>query len=154
MTYFDPMQGWTSPEEEYIGDTGADLKTVIASIADPTNETFVQVDQLLYDYFNIVRHGETTHLTKKVEWILNDTATGKITVSYKDSAEWFDDVYTDELPKWLLISILRTIQRHKPLGDQKADETIAWVNDLEARYVQRPRYEYAQHLGMEDDDDY
>jgi hypothetical protein len=35
----------------------------------------------------------------------------------------------------LLLAILRTIQRKKPLGDQEADETISAVRDVEFTYA-------------------
>jgi len=79
---------------------------------------------------------------------------GRVYVSYQDGGEWFDDCYTDELPLWLLLSILRAIRRRKPLGDQAADETIAQVYDLGAEYVQKaptlPHYaSYVEDQGDE-----
>ncbi|MGA7075613.1 MAG: hypothetical protein WBZ42_03575 [Halobacteriota archaeon] len=136
MSFFSESEGrWVVPEDERIGDTTADLKSVIGALSNPTNETFVKVDQLLYDYFHLVRHGETRHLSKNAEWILNDSPTGKITVSFKDGSEWFDDCYTDELPLWLLLAILIAIQRRKPLGDQSADDITKHVRDAEAEFI-------------------
>jgi hypothetical protein len=138
--FFSDTEGrWINPEDEYIGNTGADLKTIIAALSNPTNETFDKIDQLLYDYFVLIRHGETTHTHKNVEWFLNESATGKVTISYKDGSTWADDCFSDELPMWLLLSILRAIQRRKPLGDQKADEVIKDVRDAEADFVQHRR---------------
>jgi hypothetical protein len=137
-SFFSDREGrWINPEDEFIGDLTADLKAIIAGLADPTNELFVKVDQLLYDYFALLQHGETSHLTKKVEWILFESPTGRVTITYKDGSEWFDECWSDELPKWLLNAILRKLQRSKPLGDQKADEVIKDVRDAEADYVEK-----------------
>jgi hypothetical protein len=120
-SYFDSKEGrWVTPEYEIIGDTGANLKTVIASLATDKPD-YDGVDQLFYKYFVLIRHGETTHTHKTVEWFLNESVTGTVTVSFKDGSTWEDDCYCDEIPMWLLLSILRAIQRRKPLGDLEAD---------------------------------
>jgi len=138
-SYFDSKEGrWVNPEDEYIGNTEANLKTIIASLA-TNNPDYDGVDEALDKYFIIVRHGETTHTRETVEWFLNEGATGKVTISYKDGSTWEDDCFCDEIPMWLLLSILRAIQRRKPLGDGQTDETIKKVRALETACVRTKR---------------
>ena len=135
-SFFSDSRGaWIDPENEVIGDLNADLKTIIAGLSNPSNETWVKVDQLLYDYFELIRHGETRHLGKNIEWVLFESAVGRVLISFKDGSEWVDEAMSDELPKWLLNAILRQIQRRKPLGDVKADEVLKEVRDVEAEYI-------------------
>jgi hypothetical protein len=116
-------------------DDEASLKAVLAALANPSYETWVKVDQLLYVYFELIRHGETRHLSKNIEWVLFESAVGRILISYKDGSEWVDEAMSEEVPKWLLNAILRQIQRRKPLGDVKADEVLKEVRDVETEYI-------------------
>jgi hypothetical protein len=139
--YFDQDVGeWTCTEDKVTSNTGVNLKTVktvIASLSTLSTDKadFDGVDELLYKYFELIRHGETTHSRKPYEWSLNEGLAGTVTISYNDGSEWFDDCFVDEVPMWLLLSMLRAIQRKKPLGDQKADETIKKVQDADSDYV-------------------
>jgi len=135
--YFDPGAGrWITPEDEFIGDTGASVKDIIAELHDPSNDTYDRIDWALYTYYSMIRHGETSHLGKRVEWFLNEEL-GHVYISFKDNGEWFDDCYADEVPVYLLLAILRAVQRKKPLGDEETDETAKTVQDLEAVYMRK-----------------
>jgi hypothetical protein len=138
--YFDPGTGrWITPEDEFTGDTGAsvkEIKGIIAELHDPSNDTYDRIDRVLYTYYSMLRHGETSHLGKRVEWFLNEEL-GRVYISFKDGGEWFDDEYAEDVPVYLLLAILRAVQRKKPLGDHETDETAKTVRDLEAVYVRK-----------------
>ncbi len=135
--YFDPGAGrWITPEDEFMGDTAASVKGIIAELHDPSNDTYDRIDRVLYTYYSMIRHGETSHLGKRVEWFLNEEL-GRVYISFKDDGEWFDDEYAEDVPIYLLLAILRAVQRKKPLGDQETDETAKTVRGLEAAYVRK-----------------
>lgn len=135
-SFFSDANGrWIDPENEYIGDLNADLKTIMAGLSNPTNELYDEIDQVLYQYFEIIRHGETRLLGKNIEWVLFESAVGRVVTSYKDGSEWVDERFSEELPKWLLNAILRQLGRKKPLGDQAADEVLQKARDVETEYI-------------------
>lgn len=61
---------------------------------------------------------------------------GQVLISFREGGQWRDDCSADEIPLWLLIAILRPVSRRKPLGDQKAQETINAVYEMERDYTQ------------------
>lgn len=124
------------------------LKAVLAALTNPSYETWVKIDQLLYDYFELIRHGETRHLTKLIEWIAFESPTGRVVISYKDGSEWFDELFSDEVPKWLLNSILSKLERRKPLGDQSANEVLQEARDVEIEYIKNKSRELSPRIRL------
>jgi len=111
---------------------------------------FEAVERLLFEYAYLVRHGQTRHDGRKVEWFTYDSPSkrGHILISFSDRDEWCDDCYSDEVPLWLLIAILRKLRRIKPLGDQKANETIAAVHEIDNAYSVAKRFEDGGLFGV------
>jgi hypothetical protein len=147
--YFDPIQGWVTPSDEYESDTNKFLKEIITELKSgvPTNSLHDAVEQLLYKYAVFIRQGREdmgSHLG--VSWYLTDYngngqtfLNGSALISYQEGprTEWHNDCYADEVPIWLLTALLHRIARRKPLGDQKADETIQAIEKLDTEYNNR-----------------
>ncbi len=68
------------------------------------------------------------------EFILRSA--GKFLMSFREGGQRTDDCSAHEILLWLLIEILRQVSRRKPLGDQKAEETINVVYETERDYTQ------------------
>ena len=140
--YFSEIEGcWLFPEDNYESDTGASLRTVIRvlkSKGEKPDSLFEAVERLLFEYIHLVRHGQTRHDGRKVEWFIYDSpsTSGHVVISFFDRDEWRDDCYSEEVPLWLLIAILRKLSRIKPLGDQKADEAMAALHAANTKYEQ------------------
>jgi hypothetical protein len=158
--YFDPMLGWVTPSDVHESDTTASLQEVTAALkrasdgASLSDELYDALERVLYNYQVFVRQGVRKDIAKHkgVSWYLTLLdGDERALINYQDGAraEWHNDGYADEVPLWLLISLFRRIARHKPLGDQDADETIARVGELDAAYVRTTHY--ASHLGGDDD---
>ena len=133
---FDPIRGWVTPEDDYIGDTTASLKDIIKTVKsdrEKPDALYNDVERVLFTYcfspIPLIRHGRVRHERRVVEWHLVESLRkpDHALICYFDGGEWFDDCYADEIPVWLLLTILRKIQRCKPLGDQKTNETIKAV---------------------------
>ena len=140
------MLGWVAPSDVHESDTTASLEEVMAALKRASNgatlsdEIYDAAECLLYTYFNVVRQGVRERFTKQhmgVSWYLTERTDERSLISYQDGpgAEWLNECYADEVPLWLLIGLFRRIWRRKPLGDQKADETISRVDALDAEYV-------------------
>jgi len=143
---FDPTHRWVEPGDEYESDTGASLRAVIRAVkskGEKPDALFDAVEQLLFEYLYLVRHGQMRHDGSKVQWFIyaNPSKRGHVLISFLDRDEWCDDCYSDEVPLWLLIAILGKLGRIKPLGDQKADETIASVRAIDNAYFVAKRFE-------------
>lgn len=135
-----------SPEDDYESDTGASLKAVISALkskGEKPDALFDAVEQLLFEYLYLVRHGQMRQDGSKVQWFIYDNPSkrGHVLISFSDCGEWCDDCYSDEIPLWLLIAILRKLGRNKPLGDQKADKTIASVHAVDNASFVAKRFE-------------
>jgi hypothetical protein len=140
--YFSEIEGcWLSPEDEHESDTGSSLKAAITALKskdEKPDALFDAVERLLFEYTYSVRHGQTRHDGRRVEWFIYDSPSkrGYVLISFLDRDEWRDDCYSDEVPLWLLIAILRKLSRIKPLGDQKADETMAALDATSTKFEQ------------------
>jgi hypothetical protein len=146
-TYFDPTRGYVTPDDEYESDTYGSLKEITAALKNADSkgvelpdDLFELVEQLLYKYKVFIRQGAHENVSnhKAVSWYLSDFGDQeRALISYQDGprAEWVNDAFADEVPLWLLLSLLRKIQRAKPLGDQAADEAIKAVDNLDTAYV-------------------
>jgi hypothetical protein len=127
---------------ERESDTNRSLKEVMAELkqGDAPDSVFDSVELLLWKYATLIRQGIRQDIGshKGVSWYVVDAPEARVYISYQDGprAEWNNDCYVDELPLWLLLSLFRRIQRRKPLGDQKTDETIQAVDNLNAGYKQ------------------
>ena len=151
--YFDPSQGWVTPADEYESDTGASLRAVIRALkakGEKPDALFDAVERLLFKYANLVRHGQTRRDGTKINWFIYDSPNkrGNVLISFSDRGEWCDDCYSNEVPLWLLIAILRKLGRIKPLGDQKADETITSVRAVHNAYFVAKRFEDGGLVGV------
>jgi hypothetical protein len=146
--YFDANLGWVASLDYHESDTHRSLKEILAALKrggksdlEISNDIYDAVERLLYKYQVFVKQGVRETITKHtgVSWYLTDGRHGRTLVSYQDGsrAEWANDCFADEVPLWLLIGLIRRIQRRKPLGDQNADETIAAVDDLDAEFVHK-----------------
>jgi hypothetical protein len=142
---FDPMFGWIMLSDVHESDTTASLKEVIAALKRASNgatlsdEIYDDAERLLYTWFNLIRQGVRERFTKQhvgVSWYLTERDAKRALISYQDGpgVEWCNECYADEVPLWLLVGLFRRIWRRKPLGDQKADETIAQTDKLDAEY--------------------
>lgn len=144
-SYFDPNRGYVVPGDDYESDTSASLKNVMAALkagdgAALSNDIYDAVERLLYKYQVFVKQGrETIAKHMGVSWYLTDGPGARALISYQDgpAGEWLNDCYADEVPLWLLIALFRRIARRKPLGDQRANETIARVDSLDAAYADK-----------------
>ena len=160
--YFDPMLGWVMPSDIHESETTASLKEVMSALrrasdgATLSDEIYDDAEHLLYTHASLVRQGVRERFTKQhtgVSWYLTERDYERALTSYQDGpgAEWLNECYADEAPLWLLIGLFRRIWRRKPLGDQKADETIAKIDELGAAYVQAqhdanpPRLNFVPH---------
>lgn len=157
--YFDPMFGWVTPSDVHESDTHRSLKEVTAALKRASNgatlsdEIYDDVERLLYNDQVFVRQGvcEDIATHKGVSWYLTLLeGDERALINYQDGAhaEWCNDRYADEVPLWLLISLFRRIARRKPLGDQKADETIQSVDALDAAYVRAGSMRDLEKLGI------
>jgi hypothetical protein len=162
-SYFDPYSGHVVPTDDYESDTQRGLKKVTAELKragggekSSCSDLYDAVERLLYTRRIFVRQGvrETMGKGKKhknVSWYLTERDDGRALINYQDGvrAEWCNDCYADEVPLWLLIGLFRRIQRRKPLGDQKADETIARVGATDREYVNaKEMQELQKQLGF------
>jgi hypothetical protein len=155
MTYFDPMRGYVTPSDDYESDTTASLKSIVVALKAEmlSDDIYDAVERLLYRYQVFIRQGirENMGNHKGVSWYLTDSpADARAFISYQEGprAEWLNDCFADEVPVWLLVSLFRRIARHKPLGDQDADETISRIDDLDAAYFRaKERQELEKNLG-------
>jgi hypothetical protein len=148
---FDSMLGWLMSSDVHESETTSSLKEVMAALRRasdgatlPPDEIYDDAERLLYAYFNLVRQGVRERFTKQhvgVSWYLTERNGERALISHQDGpgAEWLNECYADAVPLWLLIGLFRRIWRRKPLGDQKADETIAQIDKLDADYVQAQR---------------
>lgn len=138
---FDPLRGHTTPSDEHESETNRSLKQIIAELkqGDAPDTLFDAVECLLWKYVVFIRQGirQTIAGHKGVSWYLTDGPDSRALITYQDGSavEWNNECYADEVPLWLLLSLLRRITRHKPLGDQEADETIKAVGDLDADFT-------------------
>jgi hypothetical protein len=143
--YFSQIEGrWVSPEHDYESDTDASLKAIVRALkseGEKPDEVYDAVERLLFKYNVLVRHGSTRHDKRTVLWHLTEhpREEGRALISFYDNGNWFDDCYSDEVPLWLLLVIVRQIQRRKPLGDQEADETISLVRWIDVEYHEQKR---------------
>jgi len=146
--YFDPSRGWVTPADEYQSDSCGNLKEIAAALkradqlgTEPPDDLCDAVEHLLYRYLGLVRHGVREDFGEShsgVSWnVIADPERERALISFQEGrGEWAEDCYADEVPRWLLIGLLRRIRRRKPLGDQQADEIIARVDHLDAEYEQ------------------
>lgn len=147
---FDHYLGWHEPEVK--SDTYGSLKEVLATLKNiegkgvvAPDDFYTAVERLLFKYSLFVQHGvrESFSTHKNVTWYLVE-ADERAYITYQDGIdhEWFKCCFADEVPLWLLIGLVRRIERRKPLGDQKADETIESLDKLEIAYkVEKERRE-------------
>jgi hypothetical protein len=158
-SYFDPWRGHVMPVDDYESDTQRSLKEVTAELkrgeaATLSNDLYDAVEHLLYKYQIFVRQGVRENFgtkQKNVSWYLTERDDERGLINYQDGAgaEWCNDCYADEVPLWLLIGLFRRIQRRKPLGDQKADETLARVDATDREYVKaKEMQELQKQLGF------
>jgi hypothetical protein len=156
--YFDPMLGWLTPADVHESDTTKSLKEVMAALKHASgsdvlsDEIYDAVERLLNTYANLVRQGvreKITTLHTGVTWYLT-LRDERAFISYQDGpgAEWFNECYADEAPLWLLIGLFRRIARRKPLGDQKANETISRVDALDVESVRAESVRDLEKLGI------
>lgn len=144
-SHFDPARGWVAPEDIYESDTNASLKDIISVLktgVEPSNEIYDAVERLLYKYQVFVLQGIRENIAdhRGVSWYLVDKCNQddkRALISYQDgpSGEWCLKCFADEVPLWLLMGLVRRIQRRKPLGDQDADDIIRAVGRLDDDYV-------------------
>jgi hypothetical protein len=165
-SYFSPNSEWVVKSDYHESDTHRSLKELIAELKareqsglELSNDICDSVELLLYKYEVFVKQGVRERFAKHsgVSWYLTDSPIdARAFISYQDGprAEWAHDCYADEVPLWLLIGLFHRIKRRKPLGDQKADETIAAVDDLDAEYVQKASTlpHYASYVEDHDDE--
>jgi hypothetical protein len=152
------MLGWVMPSDVHESDTNRSLKEVIAALSSGgevlSDEIYDDAERLLYTYVNLVRQGVRESFTKHhtgVSWYLTLRDDERALISYQDGpgAEWCNEYYADAVPLWLLIGLFRRIWKRKPLGDQKADETISRVDGLDAEYVRTTeKRELEKQLGL------
>ena len=140
-SYFDPMRGYVTPPDDYETDTGASIKDILKALerGDKSDEHYDDVERLLYKYQIFVSEGIRENIAKHkgVSWYLVDKpGEGRALISYQDgpSGEWLRECFADEVPLWLIMSLLRTIARRKPLGDGDADDTIERADRLDTEY--------------------
>ncbi len=140
--YFDPMAGWTMPGDVHQSDTHRSLKEIVAELntGNAPDVLFDDAERVFYHYKPFIRQGVRERFGKHtgVSWYFVDKGDDeRVLFCYQDGpgVEWILDAYADDVPYWLLIGLARRIMRVKPLGDQKTDETIAKMDDLDAEYV-------------------
>jgi hypothetical protein len=162
MTYFDPTRGYVTPGDDYESDTTASLKSITVALKAEklSDDIYDAVERLLYKYQVFVLQGVRESMGKHtgVSWYLVEKCGSEdklASISYQDGprAEWANECFADEVPLWLLRGLLRRIQRRKPLGDQDADDTIARVDNLDAKYVQKASNQPHYASYVEDADD-
>lgn len=148
------------PGDDCASETHGSLKEITASLksADklgtlPPDDLHDAVELLLYRYFDLVRQGirdDFGALHGGVSWYLTpDDERERALISYQEGhGEWAVGCYSDEVPLWLLVGLLRRIARRKPLGDQDADETISQVDALDAEYMRtKEKLDLEKQLG-------
>jgi hypothetical protein len=162
---FDPNIGWVASSDWRDSDTHRSLKQIIVELKahekrglELSNEICDSVERLLYKYEAFVKQGVRVRFAKHsgVSWYLTDShLDARAFISYQEGprAEWANDCYADEVPVWLLIGLFRRIQRRKPLGDQDADDTIQYVDNLDAEYVRETSNQPHYASYVEDADD-
>ena len=154
--YFDPIQGrYITPETDGVTSTYASLKVITAALANAEKLSVLvpddihdAVDHLLYYYINLVRHGireDFGHLHGGVSWsLMPDDFMHRALISYQEGpGEWAVDCFSDEVPLWLLVGLLRRVARRKPLGDQNSDDVIKAVDAMDAAYKQSENFDDA-----------
>jgi hypothetical protein len=144
-SYFDPTQNWIAPDDTYESDTPASFKTITAALNKAnkngdalTNDLYNAAERLLYKYHVFISEGIRERIARHndVSWYLIDGPDDRAFISYQDGkrGEWQHGCYADEVPLWLLMALFRRIKRRKPLGDQRADDTIKKVDDLDEEF--------------------
>jgi hypothetical protein len=146
-TYFDPMRGYVTPEDDYVSDTYGSLKDVLTTLKNlekagttAPDDFYTAVERVLYRYNIFIQHGVREDFGKQhkgVSWYLVELVDGRDVITYQDGVghEWCDLCLADEVPLWLLIGLLHRIKSRKKLGDQRSDEIIEGVYKLDADYV-------------------
>ena len=144
-SYFDPVHGWVTPADDVESETHGSLKDILTTLKKiessgviAPDDFYSAVERILYRYSVFIQHGirEDFGKHKGVSWYLVELGDGRDVVSYQDGAghEWCELCLADEIPMWLLIGLLRRIERRKPLGDQEADDVIKSVKALDDEF--------------------
>jgi DNA-binding Lrp family transcriptional regulator len=166
-SYFDPMRRYFTPAEDYESETYRSLKDITTALKNVESKHTVAsdylydaVERLLYRYQVFVLQGVRESMGKHtgVSWYLVEKCGSedkRALISYQDGprAEWANECFADEVPLWLLHGLLRRIKRRKPLGDQNADDTIQYVDNLDTEYVRKISNQPHYASYVEDADD-
>jgi hypothetical protein len=100
---------------------------------------FGEVEAVVRDYCHCeaIRHGECVlidDIGEPVSWHFNNDYLdddAHVTICFKQAHEWADDCYLDEVPYEFLLHLLATIQKRRPLWDQKPEA----VGNAVKRYI-------------------